>query len=144
MGKDSGAALISRKTFSLWLTMLTSGLSIFCDYEGTHLDVWVTKDYGVKESWTIMFAIKCPVKELEFRCLFNPFFYVKKGEILVVLGSIFVMYNPKNKSIRYSEVTNFDGDYEVEIYIESLISPFPTEEREDATKNKRLKNLTSR
>lgn len=44
-----------------------------------------------------------------------------------------MIYNPKDKSIRYSEVTNFDGDYEVEIYVESPVSPFPTEEREETS-----------
>ncbi|KAM3326591.1 hypothetical protein P3S67_001717 [Capsicum chacoense] len=54
------------------------------------------------------------------------------------------------KSIRYSEVTNFDGDYEVEIYVESPVSPFPTEERKEtshqdnrATKNSDLVPLNT-
>ncbi|XP_055813567.1 F-box protein CPR1-like [Solanum dulcamara] len=42
--------------FVSWLTVLASDLSIFCDYEGTHIDVWVMEKYGVKESWTIMFC----------------------------------------------------------------------------------------
>lgn len=125
--------------------MLSSDLSICCDYEGVHLDVWVMKEYGIKESWTLMLTIKYPGDEVEMCNLFYPLLFMsKKGEILVVFGSISMIYNPKDESIRYSEVTNFDGYYEAEIYIESLVSPFSIEEHEDATKNKRLKNLRSR
>lgn len=46
-----------------------------------------------------------------------------------------MIYNPKDESIRYSEVINFDVYDEAEIYIESLVSPFLTEECEDAMKH---------
>jgi F-box interacting protein len=36
-------------------------LTIYRDYYYTRLDVWVMKDYGVKESWTKLFSIMQPV-----------------------------------------------------------------------------------
>lgn len=102
--------------FFLCLTVLASDRSIFCDYLGTHLDVWIMKEYRVKESWTMMFTIKCPSDEVKIYHLnCPPFFMSKKGEILLVFGSMSMIYNPKDESIRYSEVINFDFDHEAEI-----------------------------
>ncbi|XP_060216537.1 F-box protein CPR1-like [Lycium barbarum] len=42
----------------LSLGVLGSDLLVFYNYKGTYLDVWVMKEYGVKESWTKMFTIK--------------------------------------------------------------------------------------
>ncbi|KAM3202926.1 hypothetical protein P3L10_030552 [Capsicum annuum] len=44
--------------FSLTLGVLGSDMCVLCSHERT--DVWVMKDYGVKESWTKMYTIKSP------------------------------------------------------------------------------------
>ncbi|KAM3356396.1 hypothetical protein P3S68_023110 [Capsicum galapagoense] len=75
---------------------------------------------------------------------------------VIFLSFVIIRNSPRclgyegDKSIRYSEVTNFDGDYEVEIYVESPVSPFPTEERKEtshqdnrATKNSDLVPLNT-
>ncbi|MCD7458817.1 hypothetical protein HAX54_039283, partial [Datura stramonium] len=38
--------------------VLCGDLSVFCDYERIHANIWVKKQYGVKQSWTKMFTIK--------------------------------------------------------------------------------------
>ncbi|KAF3657449.1 hypothetical protein FXO37_14932 [Capsicum annuum] len=42
----------------LVLGVLGSDLSVLCNNTWRHTDVWVMKEYGVKESWTKMLAIK--------------------------------------------------------------------------------------
>ncbi|MCE3214743.1 hypothetical protein HAX54_053209, partial [Datura stramonium] len=37
-----------------------------------HADVWVWKEYGVKESWTKMFTINLPYDPVGYQCC--PFF----------------------------------------------------------------------
>ncbi|XP_059293584.1 F-box/kelch-repeat protein At3g23880-like [Lycium ferocissimum] len=145
-GKTMKQPCYGEGDFVIWLTVLASDLSIFCDYMRTLLDVWVMKEYGVKESWTKMYTINCPGDEVDICHLLCPLLFTsKKGEILVVFGSVSMIYNPKDESIRYSEViNNFDGDYEAEIYVESLVSPFSTQGLEDARKRKSLKNIRSR
>ncbi|KAM3356458.1 hypothetical protein P3S68_023172 [Capsicum galapagoense] len=71
------------------------------------LDVWVMKEYGVKESWTKMFTIKkSPVT------------------FLLQFGSRLGKYNPKDDSIRYLDVTHLATYIEAELYVKSLVCPF--------------------
>lgn len=73
---------------------LGSDLSVFCDYKRTHLSAWVMKDYGIKESWIKMFAIRYP-DDLQW---FSIFFRLNKGEILSLYGPTSVIYNPRDDS----------------------------------------------
>ncbi|XP_006360353.1 F-box/kelch-repeat protein At3g23880-like [Solanum tuberosum] len=108
--------------FDFVLGVLEDNLSVLCNYNKTRADVWVMKDYGVKDSWEKMYTISCPNDPGKY--MFSPPLCMsKKGEILLVFGSIFMIYNPSDDSIRYPEVTNFDACLEAEIYTESLISP---------------------
>ncbi|XP_060180929.1 F-box/kelch-repeat protein At3g23880-like isoform X1 [Lycium barbarum] len=130
---------------SVLLGVLGSDLSIFCDCGGTHVDVWVMKEYGVKESWTKMCTIKYPGDQVGYGNLFSlHYFMLSKGEILVAFNSTSMIYNPKDDSSRILEVINFDNNPKAEIYIESLVCPFSREGNEGATKSKRMKKLISR
>ncbi|XP_060174030.1 F-box/kelch-repeat protein At3g23880-like [Lycium barbarum] len=55
-------------------------------------DVWVMKEYGVKESWTKMFTLKYPVSS-------PPFLISNKDEILLMFGKKFLLYNLKDESV---------------------------------------------
>ncbi|XP_009614765.1 F-box/kelch-repeat protein At3g23880 [Nicotiana tabacum] len=104
------------------LGVLGDDLCVLCNYQRTWADVWVMKEYGVKESWTKMYSIRCPNDPGKY--MFSPPLCMSnKGEILLVFGSIFMKYNPDDDSISYPEVTNFDACLEAEIYIESLVCP---------------------
>lgn len=59
-----------------------------------------------------------------------------EGEILVVFGSTFMIYNPKDESFKSLDVINSDYWQEAEIYVKSLVCPFSTEGTEHATKIK--------
>ncbi|XP_060181742.1 F-box/kelch-repeat protein At3g23880-like [Lycium barbarum] len=108
--------------FDFVMGVLENDLSVLCNYQKTRADVWVMKEYGVKDSWTKMYTIRCPNDPGKY--MFSPPLCVSnKGEILLVFGSIFMIYNPDDDSIRYPEVTNFDACLEAEIYIETLVSP---------------------
>ncbi|XP_059277292.1 F-box/kelch-repeat protein At3g23880-like [Lycium ferocissimum] len=138
--------------FELKLGVFGSDLSVLCDNLVTHVDVWVMKEYGVKESWTKMFTIKYPDDPfVDYDYLFfPPSFISSKGEILVYFGSskymtcstshdrksYFMTYNPKDDSFRFSEVTNIDGWRWAEIYVESLVCPLSTEGTKNVTKTK--------
>ncbi|MCD7451387.1 hypothetical protein HAX54_011695 [Datura stramonium] len=108
--------------FDSTLGVLGSDLSLFCNYQRIHADVWVWKEYGVKESWTKMFTINLPYDPVGYQCC--PFFCMSnKGGILFQFGSTFMIYNPKDHSIRYSEITCYNAFYEADIFIESLVWP---------------------
>lgn len=107
----------------LKLGVFESDLSVFCNYAWTHVDVWVMKEYGVKESWTKMFTVKSP--EDSMGRIFYPIILMSnEGEILLKFGSRFTKYNPKDDSIRYVDVTKLAPCHEVQIYVKSLVCPF--------------------
>ncbi|XP_055810321.1 F-box/kelch-repeat protein At3g23880-like [Solanum dulcamara] len=110
----------SYKEGDLNVGVLGGDLSVLCNsYERTHSDVWVMKEYGVKESWTKLYTIRFP----ENYTLSPPLFMYNEGEILFVFESTFAIYNTKNDSITYREVTNVDDSIEAELCIESLVCP---------------------
>ncbi|KAG5588570.1 hypothetical protein H5410_049004 [Solanum commersonii] len=100
------------------LEVLGSNLSVFCYNKRRYVSVWVMNEFGVKESWKKMFTINYFDKPYMHE---QPYFMSNKGEVLVGFSRSFKIYNPKDNSFK--------------IYIESLVSPFPSEDRtSDATK----------
>ncbi|KAI8561470.1 hypothetical protein RHMOL_Rhmol04G0342300 [Rhododendron molle] len=94
------------------------------------LTFWVMKEYGVKESWTKLFVVSnVPPNEpgeplinyCELLC------FTKDGEFVLKLRSgtsaKFAIYNPKRKTYkRIEKPENWKG-HEIDIYVESLVSP---------------------
>ncbi|XP_049350192.1 F-box/kelch-repeat protein At3g23880-like [Solanum verrucosum] len=115
---------------------LGSDRLVFCDYDETYmLDVWLMKEYGVKESWMKMFTIKISKDQLVYGFLGQRRVHMASGsEILVVFGSSFMIYNTKGDPLRSSKIIEANNWDEAEIYIESLVCPFSTVGTEDATK----------
>lgn len=116
--------------FDLMSGVLGSNLVVLCNYERSHSDVWVMKDYGVKASWTKMFTINCPDDHGNYDYYppycksFSPFFFQSyKGEILLLYRSVFMIYNPKDDSIRQPEVTELKWCFTPEVSVESLVNP---------------------
>ncbi|KAF3657366.1 putative 60S ribosomal protein L13a-4-like [Capsicum annuum] len=107
-----------KEYLDLKLGVLGSHLSVICCHERS--DVWVLKEYGVKESWTKLYTIKCP-----YYMLSPPLCMSIEGEILHVFRSTLMTYNPEDDLMRYPEITNLDGydHLEAELYIESLGCP---------------------
>ncbi|KAK4732149.1 hypothetical protein R3W88_025137 [Solanum pinnatisectum] len=108
----------------------------FCDCDETYMvDVWLMKEYGVKDSWMKMFTIKIPQDPSVYGYLGQIRLHMASGsEILVVFGSTFMIYNLKGDLLRSSKAINSNNWAEAEIYIESLVCPFSTVGTEDATK----------
>ncbi|XP_049387369.1 uncharacterized protein LOC125851643 [Solanum stenotomum] len=112
------------------LEVLGSNLSVFCYNKRRYVSVWVMKEYGVKESWKKMITINYFDTPYVHE---QPYFMSNKGEVLVGFSRSFKIYNPKDNSFS-PKIINYDQEA-AEIYIESLVSPFPSEDRtSDATK----------
>lgn len=102
------------------LGLLGGCLSVLCDYQNTRADVWVMKEYGVKESWTRVASI--PYFNDHERFLYsNPLLIMPNGEILLVFRTRLVVYNPKDNCFRRPRISNFHSSLEVDIYFESLV-----------------------
>ncbi|KAI3459039.1 hypothetical protein Pfo_015702 [Paulownia fortunei] len=99
-------------------------LCVLCDYPKTSADVWVLKQYGVKESWDKVVTV--PYLGDPWQGPFStPFCIGPKGEILFIFGSTFVIYYPKDNCFQHPQIVNFDAFHEADVYIESLVSLVP-------------------
>ncbi|KDP40079.1 hypothetical protein JCGZ_02077 [Jatropha curcas] len=106
------------------LGVLDGCLCVMCNYSAVRADIWVMKEYGVRESWTklvsIPYLIEPEIGHLQYSV---PYFISDNGEILLELNSRLAIYNPKDGTFRYP-VTNGSGNWvDAELYIESLVSP---------------------
>uniref|UniRef100_A0A5B7BIV1 Putative F-box associated interaction domain-containing protein n=1 Tax=Davidia involucrata TaxID=16924 RepID=A0A5B7BIV1_DAVIN len=102
------------------LGILGGCLCVVCTYIGTHADVWVMKEYTVKDSWTKLVTIPYLTGLPQYPM---PLCISKNDEILTEFGSSLVIYNPKNNIFRYPLIHNFQAYLEVDTYVESLVSP---------------------
>ncbi|VFQ66216.1 unnamed protein product [Cuscuta campestris] len=66
---------------------------------GDEIDVWIMKEYGVKESWVRQFVIVNDPWSV-------PLMHMDKGKILVESGNKLYLYDPQT---RVSKTMNFDG-----------------------------------
>lgn len=63
---------MKKEVFFFMLGVLGSDLSVICNYHAIRADVWVMKEYRVKESWMKMLAICLLSDIIEYH--FCPFF----------------------------------------------------------------------
>lgn len=106
--------------------VLSNCLCVCCDHSETHLAVWIMKEYGVAESWTVLTII--PREKLIWNCprqpLVEPLFVSKDGVLLLrTMRSKLVLCNLNNAGIDYPRILGILGR-DVHVYYESLVSPF--------------------
>ncbi|KAH7838320.1 hypothetical protein Vadar_024959 [Vaccinium darrowii] len=74
----------SDNTFRMNIAELGGCLCILCNHNKVRVDVWVMKDYGVKESWKKLFSVAQPEVIRSFKFVI-PLAYSKSGvEVLLV------------------------------------------------------------
>ena len=94
----------------------------------THLAVWIMKEYGVAESWTILTII--PHEKLIWDCptqpIVEPLFVSKDGvHLLRTMRSKLVLCNLNNGGVDYPRISGIlETGSGLHIYYESLVSPF--------------------
>ncbi|KAL0303034.1 UNVERIFIED_CONTAM: F-box protein CPR1 [Sesamum radiatum] len=103
------------------LGVLDGCLSMLCDYYSTQLDVWLLKEYGVRESWNKVVTV--PYHGEPWSGPFStPICIGPEGEILVAIRSIFLVYYPKDNWFSRARIVNFDKCRATDVYVESLVS----------------------
>ncbi|KAL1542525.1 F-box/kelch-repeat protein-like protein [Salvia divinorum] len=107
--------------FSPSLGVIGGSLCVMCDYPKISVDVWVLKVYGVSDSWMKLVVI--PYLDDPWKGPYStPLCVGGKGEILLVYGSGFVVYDRKKGSLRHPKIRNIDTFLEADVYVESLVS----------------------
>ncbi|KAG5551606.1 hypothetical protein RHGRI_009875 [Rhododendron griersonianum] len=77
------------------LGVLQGCLSI-CDFsDGDHVDIWLMKDYGVKQSWSKDFYIVKMINETEIYDYYEPIMVLEGGLILMLVNEdSLLVYDP--------------------------------------------------
>ncbi|XP_059646515.1 F-box protein CPR1-like [Cornus florida] len=97
-------------------------LCVVCNYGGVRADIWVMKEYGVKESWTKLFAIAKP-------SVIRSFFYVSPlaysmscGEVLLKLGGgRLFWYDIRKKTLKKIQIRGWESLVRANLCVESLV-----------------------
>lgn len=93
-----------------------------CSSDDDCFDVWVMKDYGVKESWTKLFSITEP-EVIIYSDYVAPLCYSKSGgEVLLVQDdNQLIWYDLKEKRVRDVQIRGMVDSFEAQIYVGSLV-----------------------
>ncbi|KAL3507368.1 hypothetical protein ACH5RR_032750 [Cinchona calisaya] len=92
---------------------------LVCKTAPARTEVWVMKEYGVKESWMKVLSVRCnPLRNF----MSIPLCVSPNGEYLLVLGRELGLYNPKDNT--FKQLKDFVGViYTASLYVESLAFP---------------------
>ncbi|KAJ8767557.1 hypothetical protein K2173_017626 [Erythroxylum novogranatense] len=102
----------------IWMGTLGGKLCALYSRNDMQNDVWIMQEYGVAESWT-MIVISLPFFRMKPLCLTE-----REKALLMVDGRLF-LYDFGIGTYKFLEVHGvpFGDVYEVDIFVESLISP---------------------
>ncbi|KAI8556175.1 hypothetical protein RHMOL_Rhmol05G0231400 [Rhododendron molle] len=96
---------------------ILNGCLCIVRYRDSCADVWVMKEYGIRESWTMLGVVPCvshPIDRL---------WILKTGEVLLRTHDRLVRYSPKDGTFSHLTVHNCPWFFSQYPYVESLVSP---------------------
>ncbi|CAN1337207.1 F-box protein CPR1 [Linum perenne] len=101
---------------------LEGNLCAICNYDHVRVDLWVMKEYGVKESWTRLFSVQRIRNTTAFAFL-RPLIYSKDGNelLLEVNDERLVWYDWNNGKARTVRIRGGPKSFGAVIYCQSLI-----------------------
>ncbi|KAL7218812.1 hypothetical protein ACSBR2_011976 [Camellia fascicularis] len=100
---------LARKNFMgfVCVGVLRVSLSISDFSNPFHWDIWIMKDYGIKESWSKEFVIGNVTGKRGYGDYYETIMILKNGEILMFVNKgVLVLYSPKEGRV---EKLNIDG-----------------------------------
>ncbi|XVE78907.1 hypothetical protein DITRI_Ditri14bG0015600 [Diplodiscus trichospermus] len=111
------------KEFHMNVKALGGCLCMVANYWEFHVvDIWIMKEYGVKESWTKLLTVKQPEVISDFEFVF-PLAYSKNGDkVLLNQDDIkFVWYDLKSKRVKNVRIRGAPRSFEAEMLVGSLV-----------------------
>ncbi|KAI8556185.1 hypothetical protein RHMOL_Rhmol05G0232400 [Rhododendron molle] len=91
------------------------------DYHRIRVDVWVMKEYGIRESWTKLVMVPYVTSPLHLKYTI-PVCILKNGEVVLYTHMHLVCYNPKDGKFTYP-MSPIDLPFSIlHPYVESLVS----------------------
>ncbi|XP_058214316.1 F-box/kelch-repeat protein At3g23880-like [Rhododendron vialii] len=94
---------------------------LYHDYHRTCVDLWVLKEYGIRESWTKLVVVPY-VTSPSYLKFAMPVCILKNGEVLLKTHKHLVRCNPKVGTFTYRPIPIDLAFSNVHLYVESLVS----------------------
>ncbi|KAK9284328.1 hypothetical protein L1049_023499 [Liquidambar formosana] len=88
-----------------------------------HVDLWIMKNYGVKESWTKDFVIENLILETSHLDHYEPIITLRSGEILMLFNdNSLVLYSSMTKQFRFLNIFGVRSAFHAIALVPSFIS----------------------
>ncbi|KAI8556193.1 hypothetical protein RHMOL_Rhmol05G0233000 [Rhododendron molle] len=125
------------------LGVLNGCLCLLCNYYDDCFELWVMKEYGIRDSWNklvfipyVSHPLNHPHDSAELCILENgevlkdivspcsaPLCLLENGEVLLDVATHLVRYNPKDGTFSFPVIQNCSPYFTAYPYTESLVSP---------------------
>ncbi|KAA8516857.1 hypothetical protein F0562_017325 [Nyssa sinensis] len=127
----------SDTNFHMNVRVIGDDLSIFCNYYFAHsarIDIWVMKEYGVKESWTKLFSVARPSLIRSFEYVVTIAYSKSRDKVLLEQDSKWLLwYDLKKKSVEYIWIGGLPNFFSTNVCLGSLV-PLGADGRSDGKK----------
>ncbi|XP_022716210.1 F-box protein CPR30-like [Durio zibethinus] len=124
----------ANKNYLLDVGVLEGCLCAVCNYDQVSVDVWVMKEYGVKESWSRLLSVQ-KTRAINTLTFLKPLAYSKFSEkvLLEINNQKFAWYDLQKKKMRSVKIGGSPGTFGAEVYVGSLI-PIEDQKRKENEK----------
>ncbi|KAI8012346.1 F-box protein [Camellia lanceoleosa] len=114
-----------RKEFSdhIRVGVLRGSLSIYDFSSPLRMDIWLMKDYGIKESWSKELVIENGIGRRGNLDCYEPIMILKSGEILMLVNKdALKMYNPKLGKFKKLNTYGIKSEFNATAHVPSFVS----------------------
>ncbi|XP_059629554.1 F-box protein CPR1-like [Cornus florida] len=107
------------------VVVLEGCLCLVCNYVSVHVDIWVMKEYGVKESWTKLFSIAQPTTIEKFDWVWPLAYSHSHTKVLMEQDNKRLLwYDLEKKTVEYIEIHGVEGVTFADFYYQSPCGHF--------------------
>lgn len=127
------------------LCVLGGCLSMVCNYPKKHVDIWVMKSYGVKDSWTKLIST-ADVKLIKESDFLRPIAYSKSGKEVLLEKNFerLYWYHLENKTVKRLIVPGMPRLFVTETFTGSLVQVNIGSASGSGTKKEKTENKNDR
>ncbi|KAI8010810.1 Transmembrane 9 superfamily member 11 [Camellia lanceoleosa] len=107
----------------IYVGVLQDCLSICDFFSPLCIDIWLMKDYGIKESWSKELVIENGIVKRGHLCSYEPIIILKSGKVLMLVNKdALMLYNPRLGSFKMLNIYGIKSEFYGIAYIPSFVS----------------------
>ncbi|OMP07158.1 hypothetical protein COLO4_07578 [Corchorus olitorius] len=116
--------LWAEEFYYMLLGVLEGSLCMIANYENSRVDIWVMKEYGVKDSWTKLLSVVDPQGSFSYDFIkMKPLVYSRSKDRVLVNqdGEKFIWYDLTAKGAEDVKIQGLSKTFEAEMFVGSLV-----------------------